>query len=78
MPEIEQTKEITPLVKLDKTKIGELVVKFGAPYLRDPESPCDTFEPVSLSYEDKFPRCETDGHYLCKECCHKVTPSTDS
>lgn len=43
----------------------------GVPGNRDPDAPCSGYEPV----EWKFPAwrdCQTDGHYLCGECCHRA------
>lgn len=42
----------------------------GLPFMRDPDSRCHAFEPRKKHWRD-FGDCETDGHYLCKECCHK-------
>jgi hypothetical protein len=44
----------------------------GVPGNRDPDSPCPAFEPRPRKLED-FADCETDGHYLCSECCHRVS-----
>lgn len=43
---------------------------FGKAGIRDPENPCFEFEPGDevSSWAD----CETDGHYICKECIHNV------
>lgn len=42
----------------------------GIPYQRDPDSPCDFYEP-SKRGQWTFGDCETDGHYLCGNCCHR-------
>ena len=43
----------------------------GVPGNRDPESPCSAFEPRPRKLGD-FDDCQSDGHYLCSECCHKM------
>lgn len=43
----------------------------GVPHVRDPENPCTWFEPFPNAEPDG--RCETDGHYLCCICVHRVT-----
>jgi hypothetical protein len=43
----------------------------GIPGNRDPDIPCGSYEPI----EWKTPAwndCQTDGHYLCDECCHRA------
>lgn len=41
----------------------------GAPHLRDPECPCEDFEPINTAYGNKYNgTCETDGHYMCEKC----------
>ncbi len=44
----------------------------GVPGNRDPDSPCTAYEPTKPSL-DAWGDCQTDGHYLCKECCHRMT-----
>jgi hypothetical protein len=40
----------------------------GAPGLRDPDFPCEGYEPgESRAAAD----CETDGHYLCAGCANR-------
>jgi hypothetical protein len=39
--------------------------RIGDPGVRDPDAPCSEFEPG-----DPDGRCETDGHYMCRECVH--------
>lgn len=39
----------------------------GIPGNRDPELPCTSYEPRRVRLGD----CMTDGHYLCRECCHR-------
>lgn len=44
----------------------------GAPNLRDPECPCEDFEPIGTIYgKDYQGECETDGHYMCAKCVHR-------
>lgn len=38
----------------------------GQPGGRDPEYPCAMFEPGTPAGSD----CNTDGHYMCRECVH--------
>lgn len=42
----------------------------GIPGNRDPDNPCRVFEPRPRRPGD-FADCLGDGHYLCRECCHK-------
>jgi hypothetical protein len=39
--------------------------RVGDPGVRDPDAPCTEFEPG-----EPAGRCETDGHYMCRECVH--------
>jgi hypothetical protein len=39
----------------------------GIPGMRDPNSPCEAFTPRQ-KYNDDWSDCQTDGHYLCREC----------
>lgn len=41
----------------------------GVPGNRDPDAPCDGYAPRRWRPGD-FQNCQTDGHYLCRECCH--------
>jgi hypothetical protein len=45
------------------------VGRFGDPGVRDPENPCDHFDPGETVGN---PQCYGDGHYMCKECRHLV------
>lgn len=45
----------------------------GVPYNRDPENVCPAYEPREKKGID-WDNCQTDGHYLCEECCHKQLP----
>ena len=42
----------------------------GIPHRRDPDNPCPAYEPRDYRPGD-WGDCETDGHYLCGECCHR-------
>lgn len=42
----------------------------GLPLYRDPFSPCEAYEPRPVKPGD-FTDCQTDGHYLCRQCCHR-------
>jgi len=45
----------------------------GVPHMRDPDSRCTAFEPRPRKWND-WGKCQTDGHYLCGECCHQAHP----
>jgi hypothetical protein len=48
----------------------------GIPYQRDPDNVCEAYEPFLLNRAKQyFQDCETDGHYLCKKCCHRKIES---
>ena len=42
----------------------------GIPTVRSIEAPCPGYAPKKACPED-WQGCETDGHYLCEDCCHK-------
>lgn len=44
----------------------------GIPYNRDPECPCDAYEPRprKTGQFGDWGRCNGDGHYLCTGCAH--------
>jgi len=46
--------------------------KDGVPHIRDFDNPCFYYEP-SIPDLNVFPDCgcDTDGHYLCRECQHR-------
>jgi len=46
----------------------------GLPLMRDPNFPCNVFEPGPRG---GF-RCFGDGHYLCHECAHFVPDIEDA
>ena len=55
----------------------EFLEPIGAPNIRDPEFPCEDFEPIGTAYGDKYKgECETDGHYMCDKCIWRK-PSED-
>ncbi len=43
----------------------------GVPGNRDPDNPCTAYEPVEWRVP-VWNDCQTDGHYLCAECCHRA------
>jgi len=51
-----------PLRRMKSVPVRAL---FGEPHVRDPDFICRDFEPG-----ERVPTatCESDGHYLCKEC----------
>jgi hypothetical protein len=52
--------------RLQEARLVRLQSFFGAPGVRDPDAPCAEFEPGSPDDGS----CETDGHYMCRECKH--------
>lgn len=44
----------------------------GIPYNRDPDCPCDCYEPRPKKLGDfgDWGKCNSDGHYLCSGCAH--------
>ncbi len=44
----------------------------GVPGNRDPQNPCEAFAPRPRQRGD-WGDCQTDGHYLCRECVHRET-----
>jgi hypothetical protein len=46
--------------KLDREPVG-------IPARRDPDSVCEAYSPRKRN-EGEWNGCQTDGHYLCKEC----------
>jgi hypothetical protein len=46
----------------------------GVPGNRDPEHPCDGYEPRKREPGD-FAECNGDGHYLCRKCALFVDPN---
>jgi len=50
---------------------GKLPV--GLPGHRDPDSRCAGYQTKDISDSwARFRDCETDGHYLCKKCIHRI------
>ncbi|MDB5294397.1 MAG: hypothetical protein JWO31_380 [Phycisphaerales bacterium] len=47
----------------------------GLPQMRDPDHRCHAFAPRPWQPGD-FRDCQSDGHYLCVECCH-LDPQSD-
>ena len=50
--------------------------RLGAPGVRDPDSPCESYDPSERKL-GVFADCETDGHYLCEGCCHRREVADD-
>jgi hypothetical protein len=48
----------------------------GIPGNRDPENICECYEPRKKKPGD-WDDCQSDGHYLCKECCHLFEESVE-
>ena len=44
----------------------------GIPNMRDPDHPCPAYEPRARHAMLDWGKCETDGHYLCDQCCHRA------
>ncbi len=42
----------------------------GVPTVRSMADPCPAYAPRKSRSGD-WQNCETDGHYLCRECCHR-------
>ena len=49
----------------------------GIPYNRDPDHPCDGYEPRPYERGDWNDR-RTDNHYLCDGCCHRQPDEEES
>jgi hypothetical protein len=49
----------------------------GIPNMRDPEARCPAYEPRPRKKFLDWGSCQTDGHYLCNECCHRVEQRDD-
>lgn len=47
----------------------------GVPGNRDPDNPCDGYAPRPWMPGD-YKDCQTDGHYLCRLCCHREESDT--
>lgn len=48
----------------------------GIPGNRDPQHPCEAYSPRPQMDGD-WGDCQTDGHYLCQECCHRAEPERE-
>lgn len=59
--------------KLTRITMGNHTI-VGIPYQRDPENPCDVYEPFKYRGKLIFHDCESDGHYLCRKCVHLKEP----
>lgn len=56
-----------------KFELGSLV---GKPGLRDPEFPCQGYDPEGTRFFG-YRECETDGHYLCQDCANRRIPDEE-
>lgn len=43
----------------------------GIPGNRDPDHPCEAYAPRRRG-PFEWADCQTDGHWLCAECCHRA------
>lgn len=54
-------------------------MRFADPGVRDPDNICESYRPVARKrvlgvVDPPWGSCDTDGHYLCKECVHRTSP----
>jgi hypothetical protein len=49
-------------------KISVETLPIGIPGMRDPDNRCSGYTPRKRIMGDAPADCESDGHYLCKEC----------
>lgn len=49
---------------------------WGVPGNRDPDHPCEVYSPRKWRPGD-WNDCQTDGHALCVECCHRIPDPVD-
>jgi hypothetical protein len=56
----------------EQNKKIEYLEPSGAPYIRDPEAPCNGYEPKQIFGDYPIPECQTDGHYMCEYCRFKA------
>lgn len=54
----------------------DAVKPVGIPGNRDPDAPCTAFAPRHR-HPQEWGDCQTDGHYLCAECCHRAPDAED-
>lgn len=52
----------------NKIKTTQTFTGLGVPGLRDKESPCGWYMPKKDRHLFIGGDCQSDGHYLCKEC----------
>lgn len=45
----------------------------GIPGMRDPDHKCAGYAPRKRMAGDASNECESDGHYLCKECAFLIS-----
>ena len=56
---------------------GLPVKPVGVPGNRDPDYPCQAYNPRSPKWND-WGKCEGDGHYLCHKCAHFIGAESES
>jgi hypothetical protein len=63
------------LARRDRVSSLPTDAKVGAPGVRDPEHPCDQYDPTPSeigAHGECEGECETDGHYLCRGCRWRI------
>jgi hypothetical protein len=61
--------------KRAKVSIPKLGV--GIPSMRDPDNKCEFYTPRKRRGGDAPADCQSDGHYLCKECIFYTIEDND-
>lgn len=63
-------KILLQLCRWSFSKIAKPISKapLGTPYVRDADNICEVFTPLKRKLPKSWAECESDGHYLCKEC----------
>ena len=56
--------------------VADCVKPVGIPGNRDPEHECIGYSPRKKLFGD-WDDCESDGHYLCRKCCHLQVKEMD-
>lgn len=62
----------------NKMKISVEKLPVGIPGMRDPDAKCAGYSPRQRLINDAQADCDTDGHYLCKECAFRNQNSNAS
>jgi len=58
-----------------KIKTAQPHFVVGVPGIRDPDSKCAMYAPRKRVFGDAIADCETDGHFLCRECAFNIKHS---